>query len=142
MHLQRVLWCYDHLLTKSKVCKIMWVLHLSSSCKIMVCKRKHVLHLPLIIDNNGFLNKKVVVVMKACARQQGMKLTWNKLLVKFVAIARWLWNYLCKKCRWNGATWESSPQTLNPSMQDHDEKNYKTTNKKGECKMINIIRNE
>jgi hypothetical protein len=22
---------------------------------------------------------------------------------------------------------ESSPQTLNPSMQDHDEKNYKTT---------------
>ncbi len=29
---------------------------------------------------------------------------------------------------------ESSPQTLNPSMQDHDEKNYKTNTRKGNAK--------
>ncbi len=34
----------------------------------------------------------------------------------------------------NEATWESSPQTLNPSMQDHNEKNYKRTIRKGNAK--------
>jgi hypothetical protein len=68
MHLQRVSWCCDHLPTKIKACKIMWVLHLSLSCKIVVCEKNNILHLPLIIDNNGFLNKKVVIVINACAR--------------------------------------------------------------------------
>jgi hypothetical protein len=69
MHLQKVSWCCDHPPTKIKVCKITWGSCTSHShARLWFAKKKNISHLPLIIDNNGFLNKKVVIVMKACAR--------------------------------------------------------------------------
>jgi hypothetical protein len=68
MHMQKVLWYCNHFLNKKiKAYDKLGVLHLKLSCKIMVCKKMKILHLPLITYDYGFKHQSKIT-MKTCAR--------------------------------------------------------------------------
>jgi hypothetical protein len=68
LNMQKVLWYCNHSPNKKiKAYNKLGVLHLKLSCKIMVCGKMKILHLPLIMDDYGFKHQSKVT-MKTCAR--------------------------------------------------------------------------
>jgi len=68
MHLQKVLWYFNHSFNKKiKAYNKLGVLHLKLLCKIMVCRKMKILHLPLSMFDYGFKHQSKIT-MKTCAR--------------------------------------------------------------------------